>query len=296
MKRVLYLFFVLCFFTGCTPEHGTSVRLYFVSADKKEISVEERQIEADSATMITETINALLKGPSKPGMTQIIPRETALRSVRINGTVAELDMSAPFDTGNTTDRLLSRYTLIYTVCSLPNVQKVKISVEGVPLAGFKNNEPLGALGIADLALSELVVDTQALATLYYTDSAGTRLVPESRQLSLLEGKTIAYAVVEALIAGTDVSSLHAPLSPETTLISTDIRNETCYVNFGKNFIEKHAGDTTEETMAVYSIVNSLCALPGIEKVCFLIEGETIEYFGHFDFRQSFSENTALCQQ
>lgn len=292
MKKIILLFLSLCLLAGCTNTAKSTVKLYFIGVDGQEILEESRMVRAEGSVLET-AVRALLAGPADAGHIRIIPKDTALLGVKMTGTVAEINLSAPFDTGTDEARLLARYTVIYTACAVPDVQKVKLLVEGKPLTSLRDGALLGALGASDLSLSDPGSGTQQLLTLYFSDANATCLLPESRQVTLREGQTAAAAIVTEIIRGPAASHLAPTLSADTRLLSAEIRAGVCFVNVNRAFLEKNAGDAAKETMAVYSIVNSLCTLPEITGVRFLVEGQTVETFGQFELNQGFTENKAL---
>jgi len=292
MKKCILLFLVLCLLAGCTPAAKSTVKLYFVDARGQEILEESRAVRAEGSLLET-AVHALLQGPREAGHTRIIPKDTALLGIKMKGTVAEINLSAPFDTGTDEARLLARYTVIYTACAVPHVQKVKLLVEGKPLTSLRDGALLGALGASDVSLSDPGSGTPQLLTLYFPDENATCLLPESRQVTLREGTTAAEAIVTEIIRGPSASHLSPALSADTRLLSAEIRAGVCFVNVNRAFFEKNVGDTAKETMAVYAVVNSLCTLPEITEVRFLAEGQTVETFGHFEMNRGFTENTSL---
>lgn len=292
MKKWFALLLSVCLLAGCTPQADCEVTLYFAEAGGSEIREETRAVHAEGSILET-AIRALLDGPRTAGLTRVIPKDTQLLGVKMHGTVAEINLSAPFDEGPDDMRLLARYTVIYTACAVRDVNRVQLLVEGAPLTSLRNGERLGALGKSDLALSNPESGTETLLTLYFTDETATYLLPEARKVSLSEGQSAAEAIVTELVRGPASSHLFATLAPEVRVLSAEIRAGVCFVNLSHAFLEKNTGDTRKETLAVYSIVNSLSSLPEISEVRFLVEGQTVETFGHFEFSRGFTENRTL---
>ncbi len=292
MKKFLLLFLTVCLLSGCRHEDRTTLTLYFPSTDGTAVMEETRTAE-ETGNTLELTLRALLKGPRRGNLRRIIPEGTTLLDVKTLGTVAEINLSSPFDTGSDADRLLARYTVIYSACTVPGVQKVKLLRDGAALRSLHSGEILGALGMADISLSDPVGRAPQLLTLYFTDALGSHLYPETRQVALSESETPEEAVLQALLRGPDGSQLYPALHADTPLISVETRLGIAFVNFGKGFAEKNSGEKQKESLAVYSVVNSLCTLPHIQEVRFLIEGQTVETFGHFDFMRGFTENKSM---
>lgn len=292
MKKIILLFLTVCLLSGCGHKERTALTLYFPSTSGTAVMEETRTLKETGDTLEL-TLRALLEGPKSGNLRRVIPEGVTLLGIKTLGTVAEINLSSPFDTGSPADRLLERYTVIYTACTVPGVQKVKLLRDGAALRSLHSGEILGALGMADISLSDPVGNAPQLLTLYFTDALGTHLYPETRQISLSESETPEEAILHALLRGPDASQLYRTLHEDTTLISVETRSGIAFINFGKSFLEKNAGDNGKETIALYSIVNSLCALPHIQEVRFLIEGQTADAFGHFALMRGFTENKSM---
>lgn len=286
MKKILCMLLLLCFLAGCGAKHEKSVTLYFVSEDRSDIKLEKRAVKEDGS-ILEAAIEALLEGPKTTGLVRIIPAETKLKSIKEAGTVVEIDLTAAFDTGGDADRLLARYTVIYTACAVENVQKVKLLVEGKPLRSLRTGEPLGALGTADLMQTMPQSGTQVLLTLYFPDVNYMKLYPSSRQVTLLDGQTEEEAIVTALMEGPTEENLAEAVAGDVKVYSAETKNGICFVNISEAFIKENTGEDKKEKMAVYSIVNSLCTLPRVKEVRFLIEGKTMQSFGHMPLNISY---------
>lgn len=292
MKKICCVLLSLLLLAGCAPKDAADVNLYFVSRDGQEIKAETRAVSR-ARSLLEEAVKALLSGPRSPGLTAGIPEGTRLLGIKKVGTVAEINLSAPFDSGTLYERLAARYTLIYTACGIEEVQKVKLFLEGEPLLSLSTGKPLEALGTADIGTALPQSGGETLLTLYFPDNAGKNLMPDSRKVTLQDGQTVENAVVAEILKGPSASHLAPSVSDETKLISAETKDGVCFVNMGESFIKNNTGDAAKEKMAVYSIVNSLCTLPHIKEVRFLIDGKVVRNFGRLYIDAPLSENKTL---
>ncbi|MGE5396493.1 MAG: GerMN domain-containing protein [Chitinophagales bacterium] len=111
-------------------------------------------------------------------------------------------------------------------------------------------------------------------TLYFADKQVRYLVPETRTITAASSK-IPANVVKELINGPRVSDTITTIPPETRVLSVSVVNGVAKANFSKELITRHRGGQTAEKLTVYSIVDSLAKLPGINRVQFLVEGKTV---------------------
>ncbi|MGF7056467.1 GerMN domain-containing protein [Brassicibacter mesophilus] len=126
-------------------------------------------------------------------------------------------------------------------------------------------------------ISPLPRASQVKIDLYFPEARERYLSREVRTVNI-ENEKIENVVVRELLKGTEVQSLKNLIPHETELLSIATKNNVAYISFTKNLIDE-SYDEKEEALLLYSIVNSLTALEGIEKVQILIEGERKEIFG-----------------
>lgn len=110
-------------------------------------------------------------------------------------------------------------------------------------------------------------------TMYFPTSDAAGLKATARTLQVTDTKT------EEVIAGifkefaNPPSDLVAPLPKKTELLDVKIKDGVATINLSQSFRENFEGGATGEQMVLYSIVNSLTSLEGVDSVEFLLEGE-----------------------
>lgn len=125
-------------------------------------------------------------------------------------------------------------------------------------------------------------ETRVKVTLYFGDRQAMYLVPEEREV-VKGNRTLEEVVVAELIKGPQNPELVKTIPEGTKLLSVKVVDGIAYVNFSKEFQTRHWGGSTGETFTIFSVVNSLARLDGIEKVQFLLEGEKMETLaGHME--------------
>ena len=302
MKKTLaVLLAVLMLLAGCgkkTAEmkNGT-VDLYFLSADGSSMVVETVRIPDDTDDKLSFALEKLLEGPKDPQHKKALPDGVSYNSVTLDQGVATIDLSPEFNTGSNVEQLWSRYTLINTACSVQGVEKALLLVDGETINSLSTGKPLLAMGKEDIVTdNSQVANDKVVLTLYFSDDNAMYLVPEARQVSLKEGEKMSTLVVQELLNGPVNSTLLPTLAPEIKVLSTETKDGVCFVNFSSEFVSKAAGGSAGETMAIYSIVNSLCELSEVNKVQILSEGKKIESFGHMDLSEPLEKNESLLIQ
>jgi spore germination protein GerM len=127
-------------------------------------------------------------------------------------------------------------------------------------------------------------------TLFFLSEEDNLLHPETREIRADESAVReAKTTVEELIKGSQQGYL-SPFPPETKLRQLFISKDgIAYVDFSKEFMDKHPSGSSAELATVYSIVNTLAYnFKPIKKVSILIEGAEKETLGgHINLSQAF---------
>lgn len=106
--------------------------------------------------------------------------------------------------------------------------------------------------------------------LYFSKPQGLYLGTEKRKFT--KRKPIAYQVVSAVICGPQSDKLTNSIPKGTKLLTIRLLKDVAYVDLSEEF-STNIVDKRQEVLALYSIVNTLTGLPGIERVQILISGK-----------------------
>lgn len=140
------------------------------------------------------------------------------------------------------------------------------------------------------APKEMVTQTVAL---YFSNRKADMLVHEIRKVSAPVDE-IPAALVKELIRGPVLSGGVQTIPGKTKLRSFRVTNRIAYTNFSKEISSQLQGGSAGERMTVYSVVNSLARLSGIDKVQFLIEGKKVDSLaGHIDLTKPLAPDYSL---
>ena len=298
MKKILLILMclIIAVSAGCSigkKAGGETVRLYFPDSDKKTMVTEDRVIPEGEKNTIEFAVKALIKGPETEGFKKAFPEGTRILNIKLDGGIATVDLSGEFNTGTKIDRLWSRYTLINTVCGIKGVKKTQILVNGEVITSISSGEPLGPMGSEDIVtdIGSVTKDTM-VATLYFADENAISLVPEAREIVLEEGEKVEKAVIEALLKGPKRSGLYSVLPQGIKVLSAETKDGVCFLNLSAEFSAEGMGSSLE-ILAVYSVVNTLCDVEGIDRVQILIEGKKSDEFGHLSLEEALESNNQV---
>lgn len=127
------------------------------------------------------------------------------------------------------------------------------------------------------------------AQIYYVDHSMLRLIPVNMNFEQTTTKGAAEEMIEKLIDGRDENPKILRVIPdEENCIRVKIRDKTAIVDIKKKFIKNKPENKIHGLLAVYSIVNSLTSIEGIDTVKFLFDGKADKGFvSGLDMRETF---------
>ena len=170
-----------------------------------------------------------------------------------------------------------------TLCQLEEIRSVAILVDGETVVrGLTADDALLLDGEAD--------PEERQARLYFTDSDGRYLTAEVHRLSLGEDTSLERIVLEELLRGPFGDDLRTAVPAGTAVRSVATEDGLCTVDLSGEFVSARSGSAQGQRLAVYAIVNTLTALPEVERVRILSEGEAVTAYEYLDLERNFAEN------
>ncbi|MCI1958653.1 MAG: GerMN domain-containing protein [Clostridia bacterium] len=266
--------------------------IYYVNQDTLEIKSEKANVDGASPDeILNNTIKAMKSKPNDEELRSAIPDNVDVLSIKAKNQTAYVDFSSGYYELGKSEEMCLRGALVWTLTGLYFVDNVDITIEGSPLLktdgekygdANRENTIISANIVADPATTVKVID------LYFSNADGTGLNKEERKIEVNKNQPLEKYVMEELIKGPYDEGNVATVPSETKIRNISTTDGICYVDLSSDFVTKHNGGTTGETLTIYSIVDSLTALDNIDKVQFLIEGEKQDEFkGHMEFSQPF---------
>lgn len=289
MKRIIGVSLIAIMLSlavsGCSlraSSGGEMYNLYFANQDKNNLivetcSVDERGLERTAKAVLEK----LIAGPSNDNAKGVISTGTKLLDFDIKEGIALVNFSKeyfPADDSKT-EELLARYSVVNTLCDIEGIDKVKIFIEGKELVN-SSGVPVGALGKEDIMLNSLGNDANTTPiTLYFPDKGLAFLEEVERKVTLVDN-SVEKTIVLELVKGPDSDKLVSTIPADTKVLSVETKDGICFVNLSSEFITKHSHGTTAEAFTIYSIVNSLTEIAGVDSVQFLVEGKKADVIRH----------------
>jgi len=293
-KWLLLLLCALLIVTGCSfyeleeqPADTGEYVLYFRERELRDASGEgalrtegihlPELLPHDAQSAAEALLLALLKGPRDESLKNTIPAGTSLLSLKLDGTRATVDLSAPYGTLSGIGLTLADQAIALTLTQLPEVLTVKITVHGRELS-YRDKQLFSGRDVLLAPEGDVVSTVEAV--LYFLDGEGV-LASEERVLELYEGDTQVGVVIRAVEDG-PVDKVLAPVLPAGFRIKSGwLEEATCYVNLSSGHLESMEEGSDLQT-AVDAIAKALCSLDAVQEVRFLVDGDFARHYGTAD--------------
>lgn len=275
--------------------HKFTGTLYFFNEAGTSIADESREIRYRTDTDLPRIIvEEIIKGPGNPRLQRTLEKQVELLGIDMrDASNIVVNFSQEYISGDVTKDILKTYSVVKSLCEIYFVNSVKVIVEGHDIV-TPDGEAIGYLTAADI---NLATDTNTTETrelkLYFTRKDYNLLSPEMRTIKVTDQQPLEQYIINELIKGPEDKEHIATLSRDTVLLSVDIVEDICFVNFKSSFMDKNSGTHEKEALAIYSIVDSLTELDSISRVQFLIDGKKEDMFGSINIGSMFGRNISV---
>ncbi|HAN09050.1 MAG TPA: hypothetical protein DCP90_00370 [Clostridiales bacterium] len=278
------------------------VFVYCVDKTETKLVNESRNIKyKDTVDLINKMAEELKKNPTDKDIIKLIPENVEIEKVLYNqkDKIVEISLSKDFNDLSNKEKMFMTSGIAKTFNQFNFVKGVKFFVGEEPMKN-ENGEEIGVI-----TENDVITDTTKQAQekkeveikLYFADADANNLIAESRKTIILSDENIEKIVIEELISGPGTSSNLSPIPKGTELKDIEVKDNICYVDFNQEFKTNHVGGSDMERLTIFSIVNSLTEIEGINKVQFLIEGKKNEiYKGHYEFDKPFERDESIIKQ
>jgi spore germination protein GerM len=135
--------------------------------------------------------------------------------------------------------------------------------------------------------------------LYFSDDQAMYLVGQKRNIEELTAKAIILELIKGPSRIEGEEELYETLPSNLKLLDVQVKEGIASVDFSSDSIQAISGGSTGESMALYSIINTLISDNnlGITKVQFLVDGEKVDSIkGHYDVSMPMSENKDMMRK
>lgn len=309
---------VLFALTGCSGNRQTAVnplikgepgeneyQVYYTNGEETLLLSQTYTAESvGTAELLEELTRAMNQVPENGGYKKVRPENMNTfydYSLNDSGQLT-LYYDSTYSVLSGTSEVLYRAAVVKTMTQIPEVDYIEFYVNDMPLVDYSQNKVgfMSADNFIDNASGEINYYQNTTMVLYFASPSGTKLVETN--INVVYDGTIPMEklVVEQLMKGPDViegleeGTALATVPSSAVLQKITVSEGICYVDFSEEFLTKIPNIT--DRVAIYSVVNSLTELDNVNKVQFLINGETKAiYQSSKGFDQFFERNLDMVE-
>lgn len=268
--------FLLSAYPDIEQEHMVS--LYFPDQDSRSLLEETRPYTGGETTeeLAAFVLRQLLNGSTEDGL-GAFPKGTNLLDVQLQNGTCTVNLSSDFSVNRPETALKTRMALLAVVNSLTAIEEIEsvvFSCENHAITDY-NGFDLSLSFIRDESVIASYSNSAAKdITLYLPYGSGEKLIAVPVQLRRSTGKGTERDVLGALIAYEGGNGIINPIPADTMIAALEVKDGRCDVTFN-SVLALADNDPQQATMAVRSIVTTLCALPSVDCVQVYINGNTM---------------------
>ncbi|MGN0335424.1 MAG: GerMN domain-containing protein [Lachnospiraceae bacterium] len=300
MKWCLLLLAVLFVSVGCRkdPAVNADTSVYYLNKDETTIKAVPYEIQGETTDeKINELMEMLSTVPDSVDMKKVLPTGVSLMKYTLDRKQLYLDFSAEYLGLDKATEVIVRAAIVNTMCQLDEVSYIGFLVAGQPLTDSRGN----AIGLMnphtflDNMGSEENATKITKLNLYYANKSGDALKATSCVLEYNANVSLEKIIVEQLIAGPTEKEYYPTIPKDTKIVSVTTKDGVCYVNLDSGFTAQ--GYDVLADVTIYSIVNSLTDLTGINSVQILVNGETnLNYKDSISLESTFQKNVEILEK
>lgn len=228
--------------------------------------------EETKDSMLRELMQNLSSKKAPEDGQPLLPEPVSLNSYDCKEDSLVIDFSRQYLDMSRAREVLTRAGIVKTFLQVPEIGKVRFTVEGQALTDSRNQEIGDMTGESFLDLSEKGTDSYRYDTftLYFADKSGKKLVKEQRNIYYSRSLPKARVVLEQLAKGPMEKGHYAVIPSETVVLNVSVADRICYINVNQAF----QGETpeVEESVRLYAVVNSILDSCEADKVQLSVEG------------------------
>ena len=268
------------FLAGChkdkatvTPGEGEIV-IYFSNASCSRLISKIYTPQHEQTVELARELYAKMQEGGYEDTIPAVAADITISDISLSGNTMSIALQGPWDTMRAPNRMLFLAAVTRTLTQLKDVDGILFTMNGEALTDESGNMMgvLRSASFVDNAVDNPEDYREAVIALYFANEAMDGLVKVERTVVYRSSSSMERIVVEQLLRGPEDSGAKASLPNTASLLSINVRDGVCYVNFDSKFITEVLG--SYDYVPVYSVVNSLTELPNVDKVQISINGSS----------------------
>lgn len=276
---LLLAVFVCVIAAGCSIEveekqkEPEKYSFYYLNTSETNLKKEAYEPKEETRDfMMRELMQNISSRKAPEDGSALLPEKVALNSYDFKDNTLVIDFSQQYHDMSRAREVLMRAGIVKTFLQVPDIEKIRFTVEGQALTDSRNREVGDMTKNSFLDLSGVDADSYRYDTftLYFADKSGKKLVKEERNIYYSRSLPKARVVLEQLAKGPMEKGHYASLPEASVVLNTSIADRICYINMNQAF--RSEDPEVAENVRIYSVVNSILDSCEADKVQISIEG------------------------
>lgn len=297
--RLLCLLLVCVLLAGCgvnkKQETVSGTKIYYLNNDGNKIESIDYKVKSTTVEDIVKEFLTCFRTLPKDSEYQLaLPENVLLVSHEIDGNQLILYFDESYETMDVTREVLARAALVRTMIQVKGIDCISFYVNDKPLRDAKG-EYVGLMtedSFVENVGQQINAIVEQKLILYYPSFDGKSLAPIKKKVHTSSNVSSEKMVIEHLMEGDSKGAYQSPIPEGTKLISVSTVDGVCFVNFDDGFLMQNYA--IEEPIIIYSIVDSLCELPNVNRVQISVNGKTnIVYRENYSLEELYERNLDL---
>ena len=279
MKKKRFLLFCICFvllLAGCEKKEETgSYNITYLNKEKTGIVHAFYEPKAtETEDLIPELLKMLSSDTDNVEYKKPIPNDVEVTNYSLDGALLTIYFDTDYAKMGEVEEVLCRAAIVKTLTQIPGVDCVSFYAGEVPLTDAKGNliGSMTADSFVENPGEQINSIQNTNLTLYFANEAGDALVQETRKVHYSSNISLEKLIMEELFDGPETKGLRSAIPSGTKLMSASVVDGVCYVSLDETF--RNQDYSVNESVVIYSIVNSLSELKTISKVQISVNGDT----------------------
>lgn len=281
MKRLIALLLCLCLCGCARTEPRDPGTFYYLrtetaySDDEGVFTPEVRELSGLRGD-VTALLELYCSGPVTEGLESPLPAGAALQSWTLEELTLCLDFTPELSQLSGIDLTLAAGCLARTFLPLTAAKALQLSAGGELLGGKSALQMTNQdYSIRDDSLDRLIEEL----TVYYTNADRRYLIGLDVQVDPSAPESVPLQLLELLLNPPDSSDLRSALPTGTRILSVSVENGLCRVELNSIFENRRFYSQTGQFLSLMCMVNTLTALPQIDRVELLVNGNALIRYG-----------------
>lgn len=284
MKLLLFPCILICImglFSGCAKKEGKETpenlyRVYCTNPTATKLVNKDYLMteESDATKQVWELLDNMRVSEPELSRHPAIPEEVQIQGIKLDAGLLTITFDNSYMSMSASREIICRAAVVKTVSQVKGVDYISFNIGEKPLIDAKGKAVEMMQAKDFLESSSGVGDNMQPITLilYFANKTGDKLIETERTVLYDNEGSVERLVLDQLISGPSGQETYATLPSSTKVLGMRVKDGVCYINLDDTFINK-ALDVADY-IPIYSIVNSMSELTGINRVQISVNGSS----------------------